>query len=300
VIPIASILGAVIGPLWGADPRDRYKAESGDLAAFILKSAAKFGVRILTTNDLPGIRAKWFYNEADNEFNVVVEGNYFPQLHAFLIKTVGPPTGPPRTNSPAKRENIEAFYGTNLRATVGCGWEKADDGKQYTSFTIVSYGGTPEAEAAYASAMAQARQQGEDYFSALDAARPSAPYLSDIVRLFPEAEVNYRYFGARGEPGFNVAVDLYERYQLKMRLPVRFDSSRRTVIGYGEPKFYLLEVAKQKGRETSYNPEGGREFGPAEWKKIVESRGDFGAIGYTMITNKPVPGFKDRKIANTP
>jgi len=45
----------------------------------------------------------------------------------------------------------------------------------------------------------------------------------------------------------------------------------------------------------SYNPAGERHFGSADWRRIVESGGEFSAIGYTMITNKPVAGFKDRK-----
>jgi len=98
-----------------------------------------------------------------------------------------------------------------------------------------------------------------------------------------------------------LALDLHERYELLMQLPVRFDSSNRSVIGYGEPQFYLREVERvqlQKGRTglTSYNPIAERKFGSAEWKKTVESGGDFGAIGYRMITNQPVAGFKDRKI----
>jgi hypothetical protein len=108
--------------------------------------------------------------------------------------------------------------------------------------------------------------------------------------------VNYRYFTSTHEPGFDVGVDLHERYEFTMQLPVRFDPEGHVVVGYGEPKFYLVEVASQKGRETSYNPAGARHFGSADWRKIVESGGDFLAIGYTMITNQPAAGFRDRKV----
>jgi len=107
--------------------------------------------------------------------------------------------------------------------------------------------------------------------------------------------VNYRYFTSADEPGFDVGVDLYERYKLTMQLPVRFDSERRKVIGYGEPKFYLVEAVSQKGRETSHNPAGERRFGSAEWRMLVAHGGDFSAIGYLMRTNQPIAGFKDRK-----
>jgi len=141
--------------------------------------------------------------------------------------------------------------------------------------------------------------KGNDQLVALDAARPSAPYLSDFVRLFPLAEVKYRNFG--GGIGFDVEVDLHERYEFQMQLPVKFDSSRRSVTGYGEPRFCLREIVRVETREnrtgvSSYNPASERKFGSAEWKKIVESGGDFGVIGYPMITNRSVRDFKDRNI----
>jgi len=268
------------------------------LGDFILRSAPKFGVRVLTTNGLLQIPATWRYKEASNEFQLFLEGNFFTQLHEFLTKAVGPSPGPPTTNGLTKLRSIEAYYGTNFGAAVNCRWERADDGKEHTSFVIVSYGqpaSTQHQAAQSFTALTQESEKGKERFRALDAARPSAPYVAEFLRLFPEAEVDYRYFTGTGEPGFVLGVDLYGRYELDMYLPVLFDPPRRRVIGYGEPKFYLREVASQKGRETAYNPTGERKFGSAEWKRIVESAGDFGAIGYVIITNQPVAGFKARK-----
>lgn len=148
--------------------------------------------------------------------------------------------------------------------------------------------------------------KGHKRFSTLDAARPSAPYLSDFLRLFPSAEVNYRYFGSRSdEPSFHVTVDLHERYEFHLFLPAVYDSSRHKVIGYDEPKFQILEVASVKSHQgrtgvVSFNPAGQREFSAADWGKIVESGGDFGSIGYPMITNQRVIGFKYRSIERQP
>jgi hypothetical protein len=102
--------------------------------------------------------------------------------------------------------------------------------------------------------------------------------------------------------GFDVNVDLFDRYEFTMQLPVVFDSSGSKVIDYGDPRFTLWEAASVKRNksgiaETTLNPAGERRFGPTEWHKIVEAGGDFGAIGYTMLTNRPVPGFSDRKVA---
>jgi hypothetical protein len=134
--------------------------------------------------------------------------------------------------------------------------------------------------------------KGSRYFAGLDAARPPAPYVSDFVRLFPNAAVQYRYFTPGPEPGFDLTVILHGRYELTMQLPVTFDSSGDKVVGYGEPAFYLVEAEKVEGRSVSYATSGARQFGSAEWRRLVASHGDFGAIGYTMIKDQPVPGFE--------
>ena len=160
---------------------------------------------------------------------------------------------------------------------------------------------TPEEVAQSLTLLVREGEKGKARFAALDAVRDSAPYVSDFVRLFPGAEVNYRYFTGTGEPGFDVGVDLHERYEFMMQLPVRFDSERLKVIGYGEPKFVIWEAASvTRGSsgiaETTLNPAGERHFGSAEWRTLVERTGDFAAIGYAMVTNRPVPGFAHREV----
>jgi hypothetical protein len=146
--------------------------------------------------------------------------------------------------------------------------------------------------------------RGRTWFATLDAARDSAPFVSDFLRLYPRARVSYVYF-AGPEPGYNLEADLFERYELLMQLPVEFDSSGKKVTGYGEPKFYLHEVESVErladGRSsTSYRGSSQRVFGSAEWRKIVDAGGDFRAVGYTMTKDQPVPGFKDRKTLRQP
>jgi hypothetical protein len=137
------------------------------------------------------------------------------------------------------------------------------------------------------------KRQAENWFAGLDAARPSAPYVSDFVRLFPDAQVNYSYFAPKREPGFDLVVVLEGRYELNMKLPVTFDPAGRQVVSYGEPQFYLSEAAEVVGRCVSYNPAHGRQFGSSEWKKVVENGGDFGAIGYTVLKSQPVAGLQE-------
>src|SRR5687768_11224807 len=83
---------------------------------------------------------------------------------------------------------------------------------------------TPEEVAQSLSLLVREGEKGEAKFAALDAVRDSAPFVSEFVRLFPRAEVNYRYFTSSDEPGFDVGVDLHERYEFRMQLPALFDS----------------------------------------------------------------------------
>lgn len=160
---------------------------------------------------------------------------------------------------------------------------------------------TPEEVAQSLALLAREGEKGKVRFAALDAVRDSAPYVSEFVRLFPTAEVSYRYFTSTDEPGFDVGVDLHERYEFRMQLPVRFDSERSKVIGYGDPQFSIWEAASvTRGPSgiagTTLNPAGERHFGSAEWRTLVEHSGDFTAIGYVILTNQSVAGFRDRKI----
>lgn len=83
------------------------------------------------------------------------------------------------------------------------------------------------------------------------------------------------------------------RYELTMQVPVAIRSSTTGKMT-GEPRFYLNEVS-----DVSISPSGqigasfsrNREFGPAEWKKVLEAKGDFGAIGFKMNTGPPIKDF---------
>jgi hypothetical protein len=160
---------------------------------------------------------------------------------------------------------------------------------------------TPEQTAQSLALLAREGQKGKERFAALNAVRASAPYISEFLRLFPNAKVNYRYFANPDEPGFDVGVDLYDRYEFRMQLPVRFDSERPSVVGYGEPRFVIWEAASvTRGpsgiAETAPKSDGERHFGSAEWRTLAAHGGDFSAIGYVMHTNQPVAGFRDRGI----
>jgi hypothetical protein len=141
------------------------------------------------------------------------------------------------------------------------------------------------------------RGKNEKYFAGLREAQPSAPFVKQFSALFPTAQITYRYFGTSKCPGFDANITLHGRYVLAMQLPVQFDDAGRKVTGYGDPQFYLLEMTKVDKTDgvvsISYGPQ--RVFGSKEWKKLVESNGDFNTIGWTMITDRPFPGAEGYK-----
>lgn len=140
-------------------------------------------------------------------------------------------------------------------------------------------------------------KKAEGYYRALGAVQSDEKFLSEFRRVFPGAIERVRYFAPDGEPGFDVVVHLYQRYELTMQLPVSFDVSGTRVVGFGNPSFYLTEVksVEQTASGTlavSYDPSGALRFGPKEWEKLVEHGGNFAAIGYQMVVDRPIANFE--------
>jgi len=150
-----------------------------------------------------------------------------------------------------------------------------------------------------------------EYDAALADATNAVPYATDFARLFPGAASYLSYFtGLAGSSSLVMENLLFDRYQLIMKVPVTFDTSRRKVHTFAEPEFLLLEISqvtveRRVGRDPDGNPvtaeilhpgkSGDRSlrFGAVEWKKVVEARGDFSVIGFKVLTNSPASGFDD-------
>jgi hypothetical protein len=150
------------------------------------------------------------------------------------------------------------------------------------------------------------KKMQSDYDAALADATNSIPYAADFARLFPGAASYFSYYiGGAGPSSLNTEVLFFDRYKLSMNIPVTFDATRRKVRSFGKPEWSLVEfseVTKERRvgslgpveiLRSRTNPEGQRRFGAKEWKKIVEARGDFSAVGFPLITNSPAPGFED-------
>jgi hypothetical protein len=145
-----------------------------------------------------------------------------------------------------------------------------------------------------------------DYDAALADATNSIRYAADFARLFPGLRTGFSYYtGVVGPPTLRMEIYLFDRYELSMQIPVTFDEDRRKVRSFGQPEFVLQEISEVKKIHkvgslgpvetllVGRNGDRSLRFGAGEWKKVVEARGDFSIIGFTLVTNSPAPGFEN-------
>jgi hypothetical protein len=138
ILAFFPLLLLTLGNSRAADDFPGYEKQSGDLGAFILRHAAKFGARVQKTNDLPQLIADWRYVEEADGIQIYVPGDYFAPLQSFLTAAYGPPAKPPTTNEVLGTKNVGTYYGPQLGAALHYGWERTRNGKQTTSLVVVS------------------------------------------------------------------------------------------------------------------------------------------------------------------
>jgi hypothetical protein len=137
-----------------------------------------------------------------------------------------------------------------------------------------------------------APRQRANYDAALAHATNYIPYAAEFARLFPGSASYFSYYtGVVGPSRFVMETLLFSRYELTMIVPVTFDETRRKVTTFGEPELTLREFEANPRRVTG--EERSPNFGAAEWRKVVDARGDLSVIGFKMLTNSPAPGFDE-------
>jgi hypothetical protein len=138
-----------------------------------------------------------------------------------------------------------------------------------------------------------------DYVATVRSAKAVLPIAVEMEELFPVADHFITHYGFNDGPRvWNTEVFFGGRYTLTMQVDVEIDYSANkiTKVG-GEPKFSLTETRKvdilPDGRAQSwYNGQNQRRFGPAEWEKVYQTKGDFSALDVT-INHDPVPNFEE-------
>jgi hypothetical protein len=298
---VGSLFTALVGCTGGTDTRKGYGSESGDLGAFILRMAPQYGVWILTTNDLPAIPAKWQFKASSNEFNLVVEGDYFPQLHAFLNRAIGPASGAPTRNSPGEMAGVTTYYGTNVGVTVSYGLDKDDDGKQHTGFAIVNYGaanaGTGALSATqYSQLFRQVfseleknpLKEFECHDKAVEHGLDTLIFPEEVETLFGATNVDHFIWHFTGKAVWNSAAYFAGRYTLKLRVPVALDYEHcRVKDALGPAEVWIDEVTKVDfyGTSPGARLEGGHwRLNENEWRLLVKNQGNWSVVNVPIVS----------------
>jgi len=134
---------------------------------------------------------------------------------------------------------------------------------------------------------------GDIMKEAVGNAKTDIPYSKEFIDLFPKAVGWFSHFtGEMGPTTWNLEVGLHNRYILAMQIKVDFNKARTKVIKFNDPEFFLEEVVSVLGSNIRNNPDSHVNFGKDKWKKLVESKGDFSALGIKLTKDKPVDGFE--------
>ena len=120
-LPFLFLALLLLGCSRATDDFAGYDKQSGDLGAFILQHASKFGARPQQTNGLPQFTADWLYKEDTDGFQIYITGDHFAPLQSFLTSAFGPPAKPPTTNESAGTKSIGTYYGAQLGAALNYG-----------------------------------------------------------------------------------------------------------------------------------------------------------------------------------
>ena len=109
-------------------------------------------------------------------------------------------------------------------------------------------------------------------------------YVQQFDDFFDGAEHSIMYYsGSKGDPVWNSSATLDKRYLITMQMDISFDSTRSWPIPKHEPNFLIQEIENQEilsdGRTVTIYTDNQLEFGLNEWRYLLQSGGDFNAIG---------------------
>ena len=146
------------------------------------------------------------------------------------------------------------------------------------------------------------QERGNIHYSPfLSQGRRAIPEIVEFERLFP----NYKQASYSGEPEcqgdnrWEFAAGLYGRYVLYMNIDITWGPSG-TIASHSEPQFRMLEVSSVSHSQSwwssetsiSYSSHHQKEFNLADWKKLVNSNGDFSDIGIELDKDHPIANFE--------
>jgi hypothetical protein len=123
------------------------------------------------------------------------------------------------------------------------------------------------------------------------------PHAQQMERLFGDADHFITHFGSASRiKRWSSQVFFAGRYRLTVQVDVMLAEDGRRVIGIsGEPDIHLHEI---QSVTTDANGQLAAQIGEQwtltsdDWIKLVESEGDFNAVGLTLDLDNPTPGFQ--------
>jgi hypothetical protein len=138
----------------------------------------------------------------------------------------------------------------------------------------------------------------DNYNIALQSGIHGQLYPGQFNRLFPQADnvISY-YSGEAGQPRWTSSVGEFGRYVFRMTVLVDFDAARTNIVSTGKPSFYLYEILSigttPNGRPyLNINQLTKDPLSSSSWRHLLESKGDFSVLGFSLKTNAPVSGFE--------
>jgi hypothetical protein len=128
----------------------------------------------------------------------------------------------------------------------------------------------------------------------LASARQAVAFAHEFDQLFSGVHAS----ASEGRFGWNYdfEVGLYGRYVIKGAVPLTVDTNTLTVVRAGSPIIYVREIGRiiaspgDVGGYATFTTNQA-QLGAVEWRKLIDSHGDFSVVGYPMVTNMPLPHF---------
>jgi hypothetical protein len=144
----------------------------------------------------------------------------------------------------------------------------------------------------------EVRGAQKNYDRAIQSGIRDWPYPREFNKLFPKAlNVISYYSGLAGEPRWSSVIGLSNRYVLRQVLPMKLDATRTTIVSMGIPETIrlaeLLNPKTNANGSVTYGVKMIATLSPEDWRRLVEAKGDFNALGIKLENKQPpLEGFE--------
>ena len=122
-------------------------------------------------------------------------------------------------------------------------------------------------------------------------------FVSEFVALFPNSTGYFTHYEDSYAPmTWHAKVGLRGRYILEMSIELQPSADRQHFPKSKAPRFSLLEItsavkAPEGGYQVKYKGDSQIDFGPLQWRALVEKKGFLGALGVGEHPEPPIANF---------